>query len=270
MTVRSLSLITTIAAAGLPLFLAPAFAIGQSAAPTGDIPRLANGKPDFSGVWARPRVTDITRDGRGCGSGTSGCTQKGSGALSFTPLGEQIDKAPKFDYTAFCLPWGYTRSMQTEEPLEILQTPKRMAYLFETNNIFHVIPTDGRQLPKDPEPSWMGTSVGWFEGDTLVIDTKGFNGRITLDGGPEQHPASDALHITERLSYVDANHIAYNLTIDDPKIYTKPVKNSRTWVRMKPDDELLEYWCMENNKDLLEGHLDSLRDGTFKKYFGFK
>jgi len=269
MRIRYGSLTAMIAAAGLILFLRPAPIIAQSATPSGDIPRLMNGKPDFSGVWARPRVADVTRDGRGCGSGERGCTQKGSGELPFTPLGEQMNKAPKFDYTAFCLPWGYTRSMQTEYPLEIMQTPKRLAYLFESNNIFHVVPTDGRQLPKDPELSWMGTSAGWYEGDTLVIDTKGFNGRFTLDVGAE-HPTSDALHITERLSYVDPNQIAYDLTIEDPKIYTKPIKNSRTWVRMKPGSELLEYWCMENNRDLLDGHLDHLRDATFKKYFGIE
>src|SRR5215831_18302548 len=142
----------------LVLFLVPAYAIGQAAAPAAGIPRLANGKPDFSGVWARPRVTDITRDGRGCGSGERNCTQKGSGALPFTPLGAQMDKAPKFDYTAFCLPWGYTRSMQTEYPIEILQTSKRLAMLFESNNIFHIVPTDGRQHSNELEPTWMGTS----------------------------------------------------------------------------------------------------------------
>jgi hypothetical protein len=251
----------------LALSLAPAPAIGQSASPAPGIPRLANGKPDFSGVWARPRVADITRDGRGCGSGEQECTQKGSGELPFTPLGAQMDKAPKFDYTAFCLPWGYTRAMQTEYPVEILQTPKRFAYLFESNNIFHVVPTDGRQLPKELDPKWMGTSVGRYDGDTLVIDTRGFNGRITLDVGGE-HPTSDAMHIVERLRYTDANHVAYELTIDDPKVYTKPVTNIRTWVRMKPDEELMEYFCMENNKDLLDGHLDHLRDATYRKYFG--
>ena len=150
-------------AVAVALSLAPTLVTAQSASPASAIPRLANGKPDFSGVWARPRITDITRDGRGCGSGERECTQKGSGALPFTPLGEQLDKAPKFDYTAFCLPWGYTRAMQTEYPVEILQTPKRFVYLFESNNIFHVVPTDGRQLPKELDPKWMGTSVGRYK-----------------------------------------------------------------------------------------------------------
>jgi hypothetical protein len=239
---------------------------GQSATSSTDIPRLANGKPDFSGVWARPRVGSITQDGQGCGSGVDGCTQKGSGPISFTSLGAQLMKAEKFDYTAFCFPWGYTRSMQTEYPLEILQTPKRVAILYESNTIFHVVPTDGRQHPQLLEPTWMGTSIGWYEGDTLVIDTKGFNGRTNLDV-QAQHPSSDALHIVERLSYTTVNRVGYEITIEDPKIYTQPIKNTRTWVRMKPGDELLEYWCMENNKDLLDGHLDHLRqEEAFKRY----
>ena len=111
MRIRFWGSISIMAAVAVVLFLAPAFIVGQSTTPaTGDIPRLPNGKPDFSGVWARPRVTDITRDANGCGSGARGCTQKGSGELAFTPLGAQMDKAPKFDYTAFCLPWARSDS----------------------------------------------------------------------------------------------------------------------------------------------------------------
>src|SRR5262245_64825700 len=124
--------LATATAAWLALSLAPTIAIGQSALPGPEIPRLANGKPDFSGVWARPRVTDITRDGRGCGAVEQECTQKGSGALPFTPLGAEMDKAPKFDYTAFCLTWGYTRDMQTEYRVEIGQGPKHFDCLFES------------------------------------------------------------------------------------------------------------------------------------------
>ena len=268
MRIRFWDAIRPTAIAIVLLLLMSASGMSQSAPPAADIPRLSNGKPDFSGVWARPRVGNITQDGKGCGAGAAGCTQKGSGEISFTPLGAQLMKAPKFDYTAFCLPWGYTRAMQTEYPIEIIQTPKRLAILYESNNIFHVVPTDGRQHPKELEPLWMGKSLGWYEGDALVIDTKGFNGKINLDVGAG-HPTSDALHIVERLSYVDANRVDYELTIEDPKMYAKPIKNHRTWVRMKPGEELMEYWCMENNKDLLEGHLDHFRrEEAFKKFFG--
>jgi hypothetical protein len=219
------------------------------------IPRLADGKPDFNGVWDRPRVVDITRDSNECGSGapTTGCKQKGSGPLTYTPQGQQLWNGEKFDYAARCLPWGYTRAMQTSYPLEIVQTPKRTAYLFESNNVFHVIPTDGRKMPTDIEPTWMGISVGHYEGDTLVVETAGFNGKTWIDTA--EHPSSDALKVTERLRHIDADHLEYEVTWEDSKVYTKPFKNTRVWSRMAPGSELFEWWCMENNKDLLEGHL---------------
>jgi hypothetical protein len=225
-------------------------AFGQSTNKTADIPRLANGKPDFSGVWDHPRVPDVTRDGNGCGGGTAGCTQKGAGALSFTAEGAKLFKAPRLDYTAYCLPWGYTRAGGTEYPIEIIQKPNRLAFLFESNNIFHVVPTDGRDHPKDFAPNWLGNSIGRWEGDTLVIDTVGFNGKTNIDTAG--HPSSEALHLVERISFSDPQHLNYEVTWDDPKIYAKPIKNTRVFARMKPGEELMEYWCMENNQTVLE------------------
>ena len=89
-------------------------------------------------------------------------------------------------------PWGYTRAWQVEYPVEIVQTPERMAILFESNNIFHVVHTDGSQHPKNLEPTWMGNSIGWYEGDTLVIDTIGFNGKTWID--TIEHPSSCLLY----------------------------------------------------------------------------
>lgn len=245
------------ALAGLLAF-APAPAAAQSVAakgqPSTDIPRLPDGKPNFNGVWDRPRVSDITKNGNACGSGSRGCKQEGSGELSYTASGlEQWKDQHKFDYSAYCQPWGYTRAWQTEYPVELLQTPERLAILWESNNVFHVVPTDGRDHPKNMEPSWMGNSIGRYEGDTLVIDTIGFNGKTWIDTA--EHPSSDALHVIERIHYIDPQHLSYEVTWEDPKTYTKPIKNTRIFTRMKKGDELMEWWCMENNKDLLDGHL---------------
>jgi hypothetical protein len=224
------------------------------------IPRLHDGKPDFNGIWDRPRVTDITRNGDACGSGNKGCKQQ-AGEISFTEAGLAAFKNPKkFDYAAYCQPWGYTRAWQTEYPVEIMQTPQRLAILWESNNVFHVIPTDGRPLPKVADPTWMGKSVGKYEGDTLVIETTGFNGITWIDTA--QHPSSAALQVTERIRHLDANHLEYEVIWTDPKMYTKPIRNLRTFTRMKPGEEIMEWWCMENNRDLLNGHLV---DGNYPK-----
>jgi hypothetical protein len=233
--------------------LAPARVVGQAPAAK-NIPRLADGKPDFNGIWDRPRVGDITTNSNECGSGapTTGCKQTGAGELPYTAWGKEQMSGPRFDYAARCLPWGYTRAMGTAYPLEIIQTPKRLAYLFESNNVFHVIPTDGRKVPSG-DPLWLGRSVGRYEGDTLIIETTGFNGQTWLDTA--EHPSSDQLRVTERLRHIDADHLEYEVTFEDPKTYTRPFKNTRIWSRMSQDSELMEWWCMENNKDLMEGLL---------------
>ncbi len=212
------------------------------------IPRFANGKPDFTGVWDHPRVGDISRDVTGrCAGETPGCKNAGAGDLPFTPLGKQEnERKDKFDYGAHCMPWGYVRSYGTPYPHEYVHHPTRLAIAWEQDNAFHMVPIDGRKLPENPEPTWRGTSVGHWEGDTLVIQTTGFNGRTWLDTA--QHPHSDALRVTERMAYIDADHINYEVTMEDPKYYSKPMKNVRTFVRMKPGQELFEYSCSENNR----------------------
>src|SRR5262249_50582404 len=148
----------------------------------------------------------------------------------------------------------YVRSWGTPYPVEMMQNPGRLAILFEQNNMFHVVPTDGRSHPKDMEPTWLGTSVGHWEGDTLVVDTKGFNGKTWLDTERERL-TSDALHVIERFDRPDWEHINYEVTIDDPKMYSKPFKNTRVFVLMKPGEEIMEYSCEENNKEIMEGHI---------------
>jgi hypothetical protein len=236
-------------------------------APTGPAPRLPNGKPDFSGVWQRPYVPDMSRNGRG---------QAGYAEAPFAPNDppakrDELHKAGNFgelpftsaglddwktydptngDYTGSCLPFGMSRSMNSPDPVQIMQNDKYVALMFEQNSWFHVVHLNADH-PKNVEPTWFGQSVGKWDGDTLVIDTVGFNGNTRLD--TIGHPHSDGLHMIQTLKRTDAGHIAYTVTIDDPKAYTKPWKNERTWTLM--NTEILEYSCEENNKDLQGGHI---------------
>jgi len=210
------------------------------------IPRLGNGKPDFNGVWERPYVPDMERDGRG---------QKGAGPLPLTKEYAQIFKdydPSKFDYTGHCLPQGLTRSMNSPFPIRLVQTNDIVAILYEAWNVFEIVHIDGRAHPKDPDPLWFGNSVGKWDGDTLVIDTIGFNDKTNLD--TVAHPHSDQMHTVERFTRSDGTHITYEITVEDPKAFTKPWKNVRTFT-LRPDWEVMEYSCEENNKDLTGGHI---------------
>jgi len=210
------------------------------------IPRLANGKPDFNGVWQRPYVPDMSKNGGG---------QQGAAELPFTAEYAQKFKnydPAKFDYTGHCLPQGLTRSMNSPFPVRIVQTPEIMAILYEAWNVFEIIHTDGRGHPKDLDPTWIGNAVGKWDGDTLVVDSIGFNDKTNLD--TVGHPHSDALHVVERFTRTDDKHIAYEMTIDDAKAFTRAWKNTRMFT-LRPDWEIMEYSCEENNKDFVEGHI---------------
>jgi hypothetical protein len=226
-------------------------AIAQSvltqAAPTA-IPRMTNGKPDLNGVWERPYVPDMSRSAK---------NQIGMSPLPFTAWGAEKFKnydPAKFDYTGHCLPQGLTRSMNSPFPVQIVETPKTFAVLYEAWNVFHVVPTDGRTFPKnkDLDPTWMGTSFGHWDGDTLIVETRFFNEKTNLDTAG--HPHSDQMKITESYQRTDATHIRYEILINDPKTYTTPWKNTRVFT-LRPDWDIMEYSCEENNKDFSEGHI---------------
>jgi len=247
-------------AAGCVLTLASLPAWGQSGAGKGkpDIPRMADGKPDLSGVWDHPRVGDITMNaGPGCSSAIkfTGCKNTGSGPLSFTPAAKDMfshheAETEKFDPGVYCMPWGYMRSWNTPSPAEIVQRPDKVVILFEQGTNFHIIFTDGRGHPKELTNLWFGHSIGKWEGDTLVVDTVGFNGKTWIDTA--EHPSSDALHMVERYTRTDRQTIAYEVTLEDEKMYTKPIKNSRVLKLLPPGEELIEYFCEENNLELFK------------------
>ena len=129
---------------------------------------------------------------------------------------------------------------------KILQTPGVIAFLSEDGQ-FRQILTDGRELPKDPNPTWQGYSVGHWDGDTLVVESAGFNDKTWLDFGG--HPHTEKLRVTERFYRKDFGHMDLGITFDDPKAYTRPWTISVEMVLM-PDTELLEYVCNENERDV--------------------
>ncbi len=173
--------------------------------PEGPAPITPWGKPDLNGVWQRPYTPDIER-----GNG---------GPLPYTEWGKKQWESynpEEGDYTGACLPFGHVRAMNSPDPIQIMQTPTHLSFLYEQNSWFKVLPIDGRQQ-KPKVPTWFGDSVGHWDGDTLVIDTTNFNGLTKLD--TVGHPMSDQLKLTERLTRIDAGHMAYQLTIEDPKTY---------------------------------------------------
>jgi hypothetical protein len=215
--------------------------------PTGPAPRLPNGRPDFTGVWDHPYVNDMSMTGR------NPAVQTGAGQIPYTPAGLENIKAydpANGDYTGMCMPFGLTRSMNSPYPIQIMQSDKHVAFLFEQSTWFHVAPFRNEH-PAEVEPTWFGHSIAKWDGDTLVIDTIGFNGFTRLD--TKGNPHSDKLHVVQTLKHVDAGHVAYTITIDDPVYYSSPWKNERTFTLS--NGELFEYSCEENNRSLWEGRI---------------
>jgi hypothetical protein len=210
---------------GKPNLLAPA-------------PRTADGKPDLSGVWrgAGPLYRfNIAQDLK------PEDIQPWAEALFL----ERVRDSRKDSPLARCLPvsvpfhnfFNLTR---------IVQTPTMTLILYESPNSPHrTVFTDGRDLPKDPNPTWLGYSIGRWEGDTLVVTTAGFNDSGWLDSAG--HPQTESLRLTERLHRRDFGHMDFEMTIDDPTVFTRPftVKTERL---LEPDTDLLEDVC-ENERD---------------------
>jgi len=222
---------------------------GQVQIPTGPAPRLPNGHIDFSGVWDHPYVPDMSVT-----NARTPALQKGAGDLPYTLAGRQnIDNynpERDGDYTGMCMPFGLMRSVNAPYPFQIMQNDKYVAFLFEQSTWFHIVPFKGAHS-KEPNPTWFGESIARWDGDTLVVDTIGFNGFTRLD--TKGNPHSDKLHLVQTLKRTDAGHIAYSVTVDDPVYYSKPWTNERTFTMSS--GEILEYSCEENNKSLWEGRI---------------
>jgi hypothetical protein len=205
--------------------------------------RKPDGKPDLAGIWGTESPKYLANL----------ATDFKPGEFPIQPWAEALTKErmtgihASEESNANCLPQGVPRIDATPNPFKIVQEPDLVVILYEAFGQFRQIYLDGRALPKDANPTWLGYSAGHWEGETLVVETTGFNGKTWLDQAG--HPTTDALHVTERYHRRDFGHLDIQVTIDDPKAYT------RAWtvtepMELLPDTDLIEFVCNENEKDL--------------------
>lgn len=204
-------------------------------------PRL-NGHPDLSGYWKGIRgmtpVGNIGKDLPGF-------------KLPFTPAGEAAWKhnvTATIDPESLCILGGIPRHDASGLPFEVLQGANKVTFLY-WYTYYRLIPIDpNRKHSEDPDPSFFGEELGKWDGDTLVVDSIGFkDDKVWIDENADPH--SDALHVIERWTRPDYDHIHVETLIEDPKFYTRTFTYSRTWVLAKPGEEIHEYACSENNID---------------------
>ena len=209
-------------------------------------PNAPDGKPDLSGVWEALNgyFGDLAKDL----PPDAVIMQPWAKALQ----AEREARDHRDDPLAQCMPPGVPRIDTSADvaphPFKIVQTPALVVLLYETsaNSTFRQVFLDGRPLPTDPQPTWLGYSVGRWEGSTLVVDTIGFNGRSWVDTG-KGRPQTEAAHVTERFTRRDFGHLEIQITIDDSKAYAKPWQ-VKVPARLLADTDLIETYC-ENEKD---------------------
>jgi hypothetical protein len=233
---------------------------------SGPVPRTADGKPDLSGVWQYSRPPGAP--------GPTPATQATSTSTELVPLAvrlsqfwnlgasfpdglpfqpwaaelhrQRVASNSKDNPDAHCLPLGLMQLHTHGQPRKMIQTPGVIVILYEANAGIRQIFTDGRPQPKDVEPWWFGYSTGKWDGDTLVVETTNLRDLGWLD--VEGSPITETGRILERFRRVDYGHLEIEVTIDDPKAYTKP------WTvtvhqRIMLDTDLIEFICQENNRD---------------------
>lgn len=235
-------------------------------------PRTADGKPDFSGVWQLepPPPGEIERlYGKEVANGplaTAGddvnlhsryfmniMIDYKKGEEPLTPAARAAMRRPAQPAAAagersplsYCLPVGTPNRWFYDRPLKIFQSAQELAIFYEADGSFRQIHTDGRKLPEDPFPSWMGYSSGHWDGDTLVVQSNGYNDRTRFSGG---YPHSDQMVLEERFHRRDYGHLDIDITITDPVMLTQPVK-LKVSETLLPTSDMIEYFCAEGERD---------------------
>jgi hypothetical protein len=207
-------------------------------------PKTADGKADLSGIW-------IPEDMKYFQNLANGMKEEDVPLLPWAralALQRQQD-VHREDPLARCLPHGVPRiNTNGMFPFKIVQTPGLVVILYEQLNLFRQIFLDGRKLVSNPNPAWLGYSTGKWDGDTLAIETAGFNDQTWLDT-EKGHPATESLHVTERFRRRDFGSLEVQATIDDPKAYSKPWTTGVQKMHLMLGTEILEFVCNENEKD---------------------
>jgi hypothetical protein len=202
---------------------------------------------DLTGVWFPSSVNTfnfIWTDPQGQALNTLPLTPWGEEKFKINhPIGGEYTALTSNDPNFSCLPPGVPNIYTHAYPVEILQVPGRTILFFEYSHFVRQIFTDGREHTKDENPTWLGDSIGKWEGDTLVVDSTGFNDKTWLD--VSGHPHSEALHLVERLRRVDHDTLMIDITLDDPQAYTMPLKTQRKYI-LKPGWNIMEYICEDN------------------------
>jgi hypothetical protein len=260
-----------------PLILGLLIAMPQAPQAKTAVPRGANGKPDLTGVWQGGSTIRGSWEeaNRGTGVGGSGKDPGATVVLSSNdrPAGregapyqpwaaqkvlEAYNRRGIDDPTSRCLPAGIPRTIMLGLfPQQFVQTPTQIIMMYEYMNVFRVIPFTAKH-PDDLIPSYMGNSIARWEGDTLVVDTIGFNDKTWLSGTGTFH--TDELHTVERFTRVDKDQINYEVTMEDSNVFTKPWKLTST-LMLREGSRLEEMVCAENNIDP-ERYEKLLKDGV--------
>jgi len=222
-------------------------------------PRASDGKPDLSGVWEttpgpRPTGPAIAAEGTGVlppsGFVFGNVGDQVPGGAPYQPWAAELVKKRMADNSkdnpdALCLPMGVMQMTSHPYPKKIIQTPSEVVIIYEgSGTTVREVFMDGRGLPEDPEPWWNGYSVGRWEGDTLVVETTGFmdDGWLDVRGSP----LTSAGRLIERFRRPNVGSLVIDVTIDDPKAYTKPFTATVT-NRLLPDTQLIEFVCIEKS-----------------------
>jgi len=225
-------------------------------------PRTRDGKPDLSGLWQvqpspwseiKPIVGNMN-DVFAPGDDLMDFSKYGLNILADfkpaeSPLRPEAAAAmrQRKPEGSPCLPGSVTFNNLIPATNKWIQTPGLIVILQEASFNFRQVYLDGRKFPADPQPLWLGYSVGKWDGDVLVVDSTGFNDKTPLDAFG--HPHSEALHLTERYRRRDFGHMDVEMTVDDPKIYTRPFTIKYTEL-IQPDTDILEAICEENERDV--------------------